>query len=226
MGDQGGVDETDDVAETGTGEAVGPLDATLDFHIVVPPGWWELPILAPDLPAAVTAVVDERLALAPRAVPNRELVIGALVNAAREAQAAGAIYAAQIGASSDSFDFALALIVAIRELPLPTLGHEARDIEWLITLLAHQRDGATTGTVEGVTLGRLGAGVREHLTRHGGGSPGGSVTYWFPVRGTARLAVIKITSPTTADMTEVIPLLDQIVSTVVITPGARRPHEA
>lgn len=197
----------------------------LDFEIVTPPDWWELPVLGSDLRSAVTAVVDERLALNPAVAPDRDTIIAGLLFAARQARASGAIYAAQVGVRMESSAFALALVVALRQLPLRP-GHEAADILSVVSALRH--DGAVVAdpNIELVTLGALGPGVREHELAEADHSPITTISYWFPLVGTGQVALIKVTAPDAVDAEELFPLLDQIVSTISITPRPAPPLES
>jgi hypothetical protein len=191
----------------------------LEFQIVTPPGWWELPIMAPDVHAAVTTVVDERLAIAPpEARHQRDAVIQGLTLVALQARLAGAIYAAQIGVRTEAFEFALALMVLLREVPLE-LGHEEEELLAMVSALQREEVAGDEVQVDTVALGRLGTGIRDHRRRRIEGVPTTSVTYWFHVRGTPQVAVIKVTAPTAIDhVDDILPLLDGIVGSMVIMP--------
>jgi hypothetical protein len=197
----------------------------MDFRITVPWGWWELPVTSEHLQADIAAVVDARLARSPGLIARRDDIVGLLWGAAAESRVAGAIYCAQVGiVDEDDARFAASLIVALRPLPGLTIGREAEQLDRLVRALPAP-DGVHSSevVVQGVTIGRLGTGVRRRARR---GAPDGfeviNVSYYFPVRGTPHTAIVNATSPNCGEADELVELLDDIVATIVVTPAPRR----
>jgi hypothetical protein len=201
------------------------LDSGIDFRITVPWGWWELPVTSEHLHDDVVGIVDARLTRSPGLFSQRGEIIALLEGAAVEARVAGAIYCAQVGiVDEDDAGFATSLIVALRPLPGLTIGHETEQLDRLVRALPAP-DGVRQSevTVQTVTIGRLGTGVRRRARRELSGDLAViNVSYYFPVRGTPYTAIINATSPNCEEADDLVELLDDIVATMVVTPAARK----
>lgn len=192
----------------------GSASNGLVVRVSLPPGWWELPVLAADVRAEVAALVDRRLQRSPEIADRRDELVAVLTAAAVEAGRVGGVFCAQIGIVGDDASFSAGIVVAVREMEglegLQGLDRLAAGVEALP---------APPGFVERhvsvveVRLGSLGDGVRRQAVR---GAPGAldafSVNYYFPLTDAPYLVIVNASSPNVAEGPELLVLFDRIVA--------------
>lgn len=195
-------------------EVADSLPNGLVVRVSLPPGWWELPVLADDVHAEVAALVDRRLRRSPEVADRRDELVELLSAAAMEAARVGAVFCAQIGIVGEDSSFSAGIVVAVRELEglegLQGLDRLAAGVEALP---------APPGLVERhvsvveVRLGALGDGVRRQAVR---GAPASldsfSVSYYFPLADAPYVVIINASSPNVAEASELLVLFDRIVA--------------
>lgn len=188
----------------------------LVVSVALPPGWWELPVLADDPDKVVEALVDRRLARAPEVADRRDELVAALTTAVAEARLVGAVFCAQIGIVGQETSFAASFVVAVREMEglegLRGLDRLAAGVEAL-----PGPDGLAERhvSVVEVKLGRLGDGVRRQAIRQ---APDRfdtlNVAYYFPLAVGPYVVMINASSPNVGEVPELLVLFDRIVGEI------------